>query len=93
METVRWSITEKATGNNDRNEQTIQNLLDRLAKSQKQKHKDNAEDHVQVKGNKNPSQTQQNQKRNKIQSNATKISPNATKVKSNATKSRSKRTH
>jgi hypothetical protein len=81
----------KGDGNNDRNEQTIQNLLDRLAKSQKQKHKDNAEDpHVQPKRNKKKSkrnkkiqvQTQQNQVQ--TQKNP---SPNATKNPSpNATK-------
>jgi hypothetical protein len=73
----------KGDGNNDRNEQTIQNLLDRLAKSQKQKHKDNAEDHVQVKGNKNQV------KRNKIK-NATKSSQ--TQQKSVQTQQKSSQT-
>jgi hypothetical protein len=60
----------KGDGNNDRNEQTIQNLLDRLAKSQKQKHK------TKTSVQRNKSKSKRN-KKIKIQTQIKNQNPNA----------------
>jgi hypothetical protein len=89
----------KGDGNNDRNEQTIQNLLDRLAKKPKNKNTKTTPKTTSKSKRNKKSKSKRNKKskskRNKIQSNATKSkSKRNKKSKSKRNKkSKSKRTH